>query len=184
MFVRQNSIYKKLIADCYDSNRDAMTYSNKNPVICHPPCRAWGRLKYFAKPRIGEKDLALWSIDLIRTNGGVLEHPLSSSLWHEKEIPLKGGVDSFGGFCISLNQSWFGHRAEKKTIVYICGCNIKDVPRLPLNFDSIDYVISTKLRKSHPLYRKGVSKAEREETPVKFALWLIQVAELCKQKIK
>lgn len=180
LFIRKDSIYKELVEECFDIERNAAGYNFKLPVICHPPCRAWGRLRHFAKPREGEKELALFSVDLVRKFGGIVEHPRSSLLWFEKDIPRHGEVDQYGGFCISVNQSWFGHKAEKNTLLYICGIDRKNVPSMPLNFNAIERTISGSFRRTHPSYRKEVSKAEREATPLLFAEWLIQLAVLCK----
>ena len=80
LFARKDSIYKQFNVDVWDIDRDARLWPGGNACICHPPCRAWGKLKAFAKPRNDEKELALISIDFIRRNGGVLEHPAQSSL--------------------------------------------------------------------------------------------------------
>ena len=82
LFVREDSSYKARAGwDAYDVGRDALSYSDLFPVVCHPPCRAWGRLSHMAhNVREGEAELALWSIDKIRQNGGILEHPAGSRL--------------------------------------------------------------------------------------------------------
>ena len=108
--------------DCWDIERNALNWAGGNPIVAHPPCRAWGQLSHFAKPREGEKELAIYSINQIRKYGGVLEHPRASKLWKEMNLPTGSQVDEFGGYTLCINQSWFGHRAEKKTLLYICGC--------------------------------------------------------------
>jgi hypothetical protein len=181
LFVRQNSIYKDLGIDCYDINRDARLFDSNHPIIAHPPCRAWGRLSYFAKPREDEADLAIWAINQIRLSGGVLEHPLGSKLWKHMNLPTGRDVDEFGGYTLSINQHWFGHNAQKKTLLYICGCPMSDLPPMPLRFDCIEFVISTGYRKGHQNWRPSVKVEEREATPVELAKWLVKVALLCKK---
>lgn len=181
LFCRKDSIYKSLNVDCYDIERNALNFIGTNPVIAHPPCRAWGKLRHFAKPEPGEKDLSNWAVNLIRKNGGVLEHPRASKLWHVMNMPLNGHIDIYGGFSLSVNQSWWGHKCEKKTLLYICGCKRSDLPPMPLSFDCPTHVISTSKRKTQGNRSlPEVSKKEREATPINLAKWLIEVANLCK----
>jgi len=179
LFVRTDSIYKTLVLDCYDITRDARLYPGPNPIIAHPPCRAWSRMKHFAKPRPDEKQLAIFSISKIRELGGVLEHPSGSSLWSHLNLPLGKNYDEYGGFTISVNQFWFGHLCQKRTLLYICGCTRSEVPSLPLKFDAIEHQISSSKRNSRSTGKKDISKASREETPLLFAQWLIQLASQC-----
>ncbi|HUD42003.1 MAG TPA: hypothetical protein VMR06_08395 [Dokdonella sp.] len=95
LFARADSIYKTMPGcDVYDAERNALTYRGGAPIIAHPPCRAWGRLSYFAKPRYGERKLAIWSVLHIRRNGGVLEHPVASKLWPVMRLPAPGKRDA------------------------------------------------------------------------------------------
>ena len=74
LYARPNSIYKRLeAADVWDMERDARCWPGGAPVVAHPPCRAWGRLRHFAKPRPDEKGLALHAVAAVREHGGVLE---------------------------------------------------------------------------------------------------------------
>lgn len=71
LFARQDSIYKTLPGvEVYDKERNAHTFQGGCPVVAHPPCRGWGRLRAFAKPEPGELDLAIWAIDQVRKWGG------------------------------------------------------------------------------------------------------------------
>jgi len=70
LYVREDSIYKSLDVDCWDFNRDARTWPGGNVVVAHPPCRAWGKMAQFSKPRKDEKDLAIHAVNSIRTWGG------------------------------------------------------------------------------------------------------------------
>lgn len=181
LFVQSNSIYKSLNVDCWDKDRDARNYIGDNSIIAHPPCRSWGRLSHFSKHPADEPALALFAISLIRKNGGVLEHPSGSRLF-PAILPKPGSTDDFGGFTISIDQFWFGHKAKKSTFIYICGTTLNNIPAYPLNFDAIEYVINSSSRKKY-CNIKEVSKFERSATPLNLALWLIDVALLC-NKIK
>ncbi len=186
LFARSDSIYKKIPGcDVYDMARDARTYRGNAPIVGHPPCRAWGRLRHFAKPRDDEKGLAIWCVEMIRINGGVLEHPFASSLWKELNLPWPGrGRDKFGGFTVDLNQSWFGHKADKRTWLYVVGCNPADMPDMPFKIGEGTHCVSTSKRNdsfgNKIKDRPELSKADRERTPEAFALWLIEVARRCK----
>lgn len=71
LFARSDSNYKTMPGcDVYDIDRDARTFAGGLPVIGHPPCRAWGRLRQFAKVRPDEKALAPWAVEQVRAWGG------------------------------------------------------------------------------------------------------------------
>lgn len=183
LFARSDSIYKTLPGtDVYDAERDARTWPGGVPLIAHPPCRAWGGLSFFAKPREDEKALAPWAIGQIRQFGGVLEHPGASKLWPVMGLPAPGNrqVDAFGGWTLPISQFWFGHRAEKKTLLYIVGCRPADIPDLPMKLGTATHVIGDSGRASLGNKRPEVSKAEREHTPHELALWLVELARRCK----
>lgn len=182
LFTRSDSIYKKLGCDCYDKLRDARNYCGKFAVIAHPPCRSWGRLSHMAKPDPDEHELALFAIDIIQKNGGILEHPRSSKLFPD-HLPLPGQIDSFDGFTIYIDQFWYGHKARKRTLLYIVGCKISDLPSIPLRFDAIEYIIGSGKNKHAPK-RPEISKADRERTPEKLALWMIETIQIIERNKK
>ena len=165
LFARSDSCYFDLVADVWDAERDARNYCGSNPVICHPPCRGWGRLRHLAKPRPDEMALELFAVDQFRRCGGVLEHPYGSSLWPAVGLPKPGFTDAWGGWTLLVDQGWFGHKAPKPTYVYICGVSPNQVPELPVQ-----------------LHRAGgrtldLTVAEREHTPIEFARFLVAIAE-------
>ena len=133
LFCRSDSAYKtRPDWDVYDADRDALTWGGGTPCVCHPPCRTWGVLAHMAfNARQGEKELALWSIDRVRINGGIIEHPAGSKLF---KGPLPGVgffPDDYGGYTIEIDQFDFGHVAHKKTCLYICGVDFSSLPGLP-----------------------------------------------------
>lgn len=133
LFVHNRSNYKKLPGfDCYDLERNALNFKGDDPVICHPPCRLFSRLRAFSNADIKEKQLAYFALDLVRKNGGILEHPASSLLWKEKELPLGNVVDEYGGFTLCIDQVWFGLTVRKRTYLYIVGIQPRDLPDYPI----------------------------------------------------
>lgn len=176
LFARHDSIYKTLPdCDVWDAERDARNWPGGCPVIAHPPCRSWGRLRRFAKPLPGERENAIWAVRQVREWGGVLEHPAGSLLWQSAVMPQPGDRDRFGGFTIWISQYWFGHKADKPTWLYICGIEPADLPPLPFVLGEPAYVINTSKRAAQGK-RPEVSKAEREHTPLALAEWLRDVA--------
>jgi len=182
LFVRRDSVYKTFDGvDCWDIDRDALNFPGGMPVVAHPPCRAWGKLRGLAKPRPGERELAFFAIEMVRRFGGVLEHPRSSLLF-PTWLPYPCIVDQYGGYSICVDQFWWGHKAKKNTLLYVVGCVQNDLPDIPFSLDCVMYTIGKpKYRRSVDYgVRKEVSKAEREHTPVRLAEWLVEVARRCR----
>ena len=133
LFARADSCYKALPdCDVWDSERDARNWPGGCPVVAHPPCRAWSGLRHMANPRSDEKNLARLAVALVREFGGVLEHPAGSTLWTAQRLPMPGERDQWGGWTLPIVQQWWGHRAEKRTWLYIVGCDPRDVPTMPM----------------------------------------------------
>lgn len=184
LFARSDSIYKTLPdCDVWDIERDALKWPGGNPIVAHPPCRAWGQMKHFAKPREGERDLAIWAIEQIREWGGVLEHPAQSELWPFMNLPMPGRRDVLGGFSIWISQFWFGHKADKPTLLYIAGMEPAELPEIPFRLGDPDFVIASTVRKSQKGWKPHVPKAEREHTPPLLAKYLVELASRCRKPI-
>jgi hypothetical protein len=129
--------------------------------------------------REGEAELALWSIEKIRKNGGILEHPAGSRLFG-KHLPDVGETDEYGGFTILVDQYDFGHVAHKKTKLYICGVKPEDIPLLPPKDETIHYCSKGK-RRSICGNVKGTTRCtqyQREYTPEKLIEYFENVLEL------
>lgn len=165
LFVRSDSVYKAMPGvDAWDIERDARQWPGGCPVVAHPPCRAWGRLRAFAKPRPDEKALALLAVELVRRYGGVLEHPEASTLWAAATLPRPGaGRDAFGGWTLPVAQFWWGHRAPKSTWLYVVGFSPRDL--------SFPFDLGTP-----PGRVEFMGRREREHTPPDFAHWLVDLA--------
>lgn len=178
LFARSDSIYKTIQGcDVWDAERDARNWPGGCSVIAHPPCRAWGRLRAFAKPRPDEKDLARWSVCVVREWGGVIEHPAGSTLWNDQNLPFPGQTDDYGGWTMAAPQLWWGHKANKATWFYIVGCNPTNIPPVPFTLSYPTHVVQSRKRKN---YLPHISKAEREHTPPKLAQWLFELALKCR----
>lgn len=167
LFARADSCYFDLVDDVWDAQRDARGYNGSNSVVCHPPCRGWGRLRHWAKPRPDEKALALFAVEQVRRCGGVLEHPWGSTLWHAARLPHPGKVDAWGGWTLLVDQGWWGHPAPKPTYLYIVGCSRENVGELPVQ-----------LHRAEGRTLK-LSPADRERTPAAFARFLVGLAAKC-----
>lgn len=164
--------------------RDARTYEGNLPVVAHPPCRAWGTMSHMAKPRPDEKDLAPWAVETVRRCGGVLEHPKRSKLWPHMGLPLIGGEpDSFVGWTLLVPQFWWGHKAEKETLLYIVGVPPRRLPPLGFQLGEATHVVAASGRRADGTRRADkrpeITKAEREHTHPEFARWLVDLALRC-----
>lgn len=160
--------------DCWDEQRDARKYPGPAPVVAHPPCGPWSRLRAFSKHQ--PKDCALIAVEQVRRWGGVLEHPEGSVLWLAARLPLPGGLpDEFGGFAVELDQVSWGHRARKRTWLYVVGVSPSAV-RL-LRGGTPTHCVSSRKRDTLLL---RLSAAGSRRTPKAFAEWLVELARQCR----
>ena len=133
----------------------------------------------FAKPRPDERNLARLAVALVREFGGVLEHPYGSKLWPAQKLPAVGESDQYGGWTLVVDQNWWGHRAQKRTRLYVVGARPDQVPKMPMKLGKAECVVGDVGRASRGDDRPEVSKAEREHTPMDFAVWLVELARRC-----
>lgn len=183
LFARADSNYKELEAcDVYDAERDARTYDGPYPVVAHPPCRGWGSFAWRANVRPDERNLARLAVGLVRAFGGVLEHPITSSLWKDQRLPAPGKRDQYGGFTLPIDQHCWGHRARKQTLLYVVGIEPSAIPEMPISFGEPEFVIGDVGRAGEGTKRREIPKAEREHTPPELAKWLVALAEQCRVK--
>lgn len=165
LFVHSRSNYKKIAQfDCYDEQRNALNYTGLKPVIAHPPCRLWSKLRSFSNAPIAEKSLAVWSVKLVRKVGGIVEHPYDSQLWKEINSPVVGKFDKFGGTSFVFDQFDFGFYTRKRTRIYIVGLNsLSELPRPPIRFETVT-------RKF-----ENLSTKQRSETTTQLCMWFLEI---------
>jgi len=180
LFAKHGSIYHEVSGcDVWDKSRDALRWGGGLPVVAHPPCRAWASLRHCAKPDPGEKEYALWAIEQVRKYGGVLEHPARSTLWPVAGLPDIGCTDEYGGWTLVVDQNWWGHRAQKRTRLYICGCKPAELPTMPLRLGKATHTVGLWSGRDKKNCRPSISKCEYEATPKMFAEWLVELARRC-----
>lgn len=181
LFARADSVYKTLPGcDVWDEDRDARRWAGGAPVVAHPPCRLWAKLRQFAKATdpVAERLLAVDAVAHIRRYGGVLEHPAESTLWGHLGLPTPGRApDAYGGWTAQIRQCDWGHKAEKLTWLYIVGVHPDELPELPPRGEPTHYI-----KRNRAGYRPSsqslptVTHAEREQTPPPLATWLVELA--------
>ena len=189
LYVDPRGPYPKLVADWWDEKRDARNYAGPNPVVAHPPCGPWGRLKHLYKG--SEHDCAPIAQHQVRSYGGVLEHPAQSQLWAACGLPLPGETDSLGGYTIAVDQVEWGHCARKTTWIYLCGVPREAIASAPFPGRAPTHWVSgfrsSDKRRTYPEHYKksgcavpeGIkvcSAQQRRRTPIAFAEWLLELA--------
>lgn len=176
LYVTPSSVYKSMPGvDCFDQYRDARSYRGWLPVVAHPPCRSWGRLRHLANPRPDEQETGLHAVMQVRRCTGVLEHPSGSLLWVAAGLPRPGtGVDAWGGFSVSVDQSDYGHPARKSTWLYIVSESAPGEVCKALRAGEICKAAAPgELRKV-----KNQPSARRMDTPPEFASLLLSLVTL------
>lgn len=159
LYIDPRGPYPELLGSewCWDEERDARNYTGPHPVVAHPPCRHWGRLRHLAhvacgrcgwsgpsgpfrvhsdpvgtllchRIEVSDRDCAPRAIAQVHAYGGVLEHPAGSLLWDAVGLPKPGELWSdYTGYTIEVDQCEWGHVARKPTWLYLVG-----VPRSAL----------------------------------------------------
>lgn len=188
LFVRADSIYKTMPGvDAWDIERDARRWPGGCPVVAHPPCTRWSQMNGVVLSRYPHKaaefawgnDDGLFEFALaqVRRWGGVIEHPAGSRAFAHFGLPRRGRApDDFGGWTTEVRQVDWGHRAEKRTWLYIVGAHPDDMPPMPPSGEATALV----MRMPDCRLVEIMSKAEREHSPPAFAEWLVDLARRCK----
>lgn len=188
LYIDRRGVYPTMRGvDCWDRERDATTYAGPWPIVAHPACGPWGRLRHLYRGSEGGPELALIAVEQVKRWGGVLEHPAHSRLWPAAKLPRPGEpADEFGGVTVTVNQSDFGHVARKPTWIYAVRVDVdvlawRPPPREPTHWVGGGHkggVSSSGVRKSKaPAHIKICSAQQRRRTPKLFAEWLVLLAE-------
>lgn len=149
--------------DVYDRDRDARSFIGSVPIIAHPPCAQWSRLRMFARVDPGTKALANWCYDRWLCNGGVFEHPVSSLVWKE--------FDWSAGRLYKVDLKDFGFGARKTTILAFRKCGPSS---MPISFDAITHIVSGGSKGAKRARSRGLSiKWDANVTPLLFDQWLV-----------
>jgi len=166
LYVQANGSYSKLPGvDLWHKRRNALDYWGPSPVVAHPPCGPWGR--YSHRCISDDLNVALVAVCQVQRFAGVLEHPAHSKLWKVAGLPMPGEFpDQHGGVTVEVDQACWGHRARKRSWLYVVRCE-HDLTTLR----SVHVPPDSQLR---PL--EWLSKLERERTPPAFARLLLDIA--------
>ena len=173
--------------DPWDRERDARKYSGPAPIVAHPPCGPWGRLRHLY--RGDEHDCAPLAVASVRKWGGVLEHPAYSRLWRLCRLPWPGEFpDECGGYTIAVDQCAWGHVARKTTWLYVVGVPMSvAIAGIRTGGTPTHWVAGFHQRGGgRPKYAasgrcappgiKICSAQQRRRTPPAFAAWLVDLA--------
>lgn len=186
LYVDPRGPYPGLVADWYDAARDARRYDGPLPVVAHPPCGPWGRLRHLS--RKDSPRLAIHAVEQVQRWGGVLEHPADSQLWAYCDLPrVRAPADEHGGFTVEVCQVEWGHVARKRTWLYVVGVPREALTPPPMPGRSPTHWVSGRrtpfpgtCRSSRPgVMPPGIkvcSAQQRRRTPPAFAEWLLALA--------
>lgn len=189
LFCERDSIYKTLPnTDCYDIDRDALTYHGNYPAVAHPPCQLWGKMAIVNFKRWGGEhnrpgnDRGCFAFALAAVNrcGGVLEHPAETYAWTQHGLPAPGiGWTRWKqGWVCEVWQSAYGHRAQKRTWLYYCGEREPLQPKWdkPPGTHQVGFHDQRGKERNKPT----LSKREANATPPEFAEYLLSLARNCR----
>lgn len=178
--------------DPWDKERDARLYAGPYPVVAHPPCGPWGRLKHLY--RGNEHDCAPRAVEQVRSYGGALEHPARSLLWQHMSLPRPYELpDQFGGFTLEVDQCAWGHVARKKTWLYFVGVDrIGTYYTVRTGGTPTHWISGFRTTTGRNRYAqsgsavppgiKVCSAQQRRRTPPAFADWLISLAHTARRQ--
>lgn len=164
--------------DPWDLARDAKLYGGPHPVVAHPPCGPWSRLRFMCTkqdPTCGPR-----AVEQVRTFGGVLEHPAESRLFRECKMPFPGELpDAWGGGSFLVRQVAWGNACEKPTWLYVVGVPAATVVR---GFRSGGVATHRVMSGPRGSQLPTAHRKKRSATPPLFADFLIAIAHAAQRK--
>ena len=181
LFVEPDTIYRQFPGvDCWDETRDARRYDGAAPVVAHPPCARWSVLAGLVHSRGGpapgaDSGCFASALASVERCGGVLEHPRGSSAWraHGMTRPVYGAwLPTRTGWTTEVCQVAYGHRAEKRTWLYLVG------EPAPLRWWHVPMPTArvSEARRARRPPGERMCRKERRQTPRAFAEELLALA--------
>ncbi len=182
LFVDRRGPYFDLVEECWDIERDAMTYDGPLPAVLHPPCARWSKLAHLAELKYGipiRQDGGLFrsALRTLRRVGGILEHPAGSMAWDEFRLPKPKvcgwwTVDAFSPFASAMvYQSSYGNPYRKPTWLLM-----RRGDPLPTLSKERGKGIRITMKDED---KSGGGSFKRSKTPLAFAKLMIAAAEGC-----
>jgi hypothetical protein len=160
------------LENCWSIERDAKRYDGPHPVIAHPDCGPWSRLRHLCRHQ--DPECGLHAIAQVQAYGGVLEHPADSKLWLNYGLPSPDyPADKHGGYTLRVNQVSWGHVCAKPTWLY-CVRVDKALAESGIRTGGTPTHCVCKGPGSYDL--PVASKAKKRRSPRAFAEWLITLA--------
>jgi hypothetical protein len=168
--VAPNSVYKRIPGvEVFDKARDVRTFAGGMPVVAHPPCRAWSAYTaHQSRPHPDEKELGHYCAEMLRKEGGVLEHPAHTRLFKAAGLPMPGQRQG-DLYTMLVSQAWWGYPMRKAT--WLCFCGV-DIGALTLPYRSHDSSAGVGDRRRQQV----MSNHQRAATCEPLAHWLVDVA--------
>lgn len=161
--------------DVWDEARDATRYAGPHPVVAHPYCGPWGRLR----GQCTKQDAAhgIRAVEQVLAYGGVLEHPAGSLLWDHCNLPKPGQFAEIIGsshtcWTIEVRQVDWKHEAAKQTWLLLVG--VDPAALRPPPFPGAQPTRVVQSRGKNRL--RAMSSRRRHLTPPLFAQWLVDMA--------
>lgn len=192
LFVETGGAYFGLpTVDPWDEARDARFYPGPLPVVAHPPCNKWSPLAYINQRRLADYFVGddggcfRSALRSVRTWGGVLEHPAESLAWKHFGLtrPRRGlWLNLVDGWVTEVDQGRYGHRARKRTWLYVNGPEPPPLDWEPAESDAIVSGFTHQPKGAHvACEHRRVRPKEASRTPAAFRDLLIEIAESCRR---